>query len=467
VKGRQSESSMLKKLLRSPFTALFDEAQLLPEIRRSILFMIMGNMCGNLFNVIAAGTALTGLAGKLGANDFLFGVLTAIPFFGTLLQIPAAILVSRTKKRKKYMLTFGTLSRALWILMGLVPWIVPMQPAWLRIWTVIFLVGVSSVGGSFINVCFTPWMADLVPVTIRGRWMSLRERIGSVLAVSMGLLSAYLLDTLPGYSGYALVFVLGGTFGVLDMFCFIGVKNVPMKTASDVSLSSVLRQMHMDKPFFRFLLFWTLWSLSSNMANPFFARFALGPLQLSFMQITLAGQVTASVATVLFIPRWGRLMDRYGYKPIMWAACLVTASAPAIWLFSTPGSALTMFLFNAVGASFWCAVNLGALNTLLALSPAQHRPSYIAVFSAVTSIAGAFTGVLLGGMLLQGIQDYVAYNKVTVFGAVPDHYRIVFVLAMGLRIATVLVFLPKIENNKAATFADMRRDFFNRLIGGR
>jgi hypothetical protein len=52
---------MLKKLLKSPFTALFDEAQLLPEIRRSILFMIMGNMCGNLFNVISAGTALTGL----------------------------------------------------------------------------------------------------------------------------------------------------------------------------------------------------------------------------------------------------------------------------------------------------------------------------------------------------------------------------------------------------------------------
>ena len=171
--------------MRSPFTTLYDEVGMLPEIRRSILFMIFGNLFGNLFGTVTGSSALTGLAGDLGANDFIFGVLTAIPLFGTLMQLPAALLVSRTKKRKTYMLTFGLVSRALWILVGFVPFWIPVQPGWLRIWSLIFLVGLSSLGGSFINVCFTPWMADLVPISIRGRWLSARDRIISVIAVAV------------------------------------------------------------------------------------------------------------------------------------------------------------------------------------------------------------------------------------------------------------------------------------------
>jgi len=454
---------MLKEFFKSPFRPLYDEAGLPQEIRRSIMFMIIGNICGNLFGAIAGGSALTGFAGKLGANDFMFGVLTAIPLFGTLMQIPAAILVSRTKKRKQYMLTYGVVSRVLWIVIGIVPLFIPVLPGWLRIWTVIFLVGVSSLSGSFINVCFTPWLADLVPINIRGRWMSLRDRIVSILAVSMGLLSAYLLDRMDGYSGYILVFILGGTVGVLDMFAFIGVKNVPMNTNSDMKVGKIFKQMLTDKPFFQFLLFWTLWAFTSNLAGPYFVRYALGTLQLTFMQVTIAGQVTASVATILVIPRWGRLIDHYGNKPVMWISALVTAFTPIIWLFSRQGSPVTMFLFNAVGAAFWCATNLAALNILLGISPDNQRPSYIAIFSSVTSIAGSFLGVLLGGALLQSIQDYVSATGYTFLGMVPDHYRIVFVLSIISRVVIVLIFVPKIANDKPATFSDMGRALMNRV----
>lgn len=454
---------MSRPLLKSPFTTMYQEAGILPDIRRSIGFMILANLFGTFWGTVANGSALTGLAGALGASDLLFGILTAIPMFGTLLQIPAALLVSRTKKRKAYMLTFGLVSRSLWVLVGLVPFFIPVQPGWLRIWALIFLIGISSLGGSFINVCFTPWMADIIPIDIRGRWLSMRDKILSILSVAFGLLVARLLDVMPGFTGYAVVFVMGGIFGVLDMLSFLGVKDVPMNTESGVKVITVFRGMIADRPFFRFLLFWTVWSFTSNIAGPYFIRYALGPLQLSFLNVTLGSQVTGAVFAVMVLSHWGRLMDRYGNKPVLWISCLVAAINPIVWLFSTVGSPLTLFLFNAVGGLVWGASGLAVMNNLLRISPESQRPSYVAVFTAITSIGGSFLGVLTGGALLQGIQDTVSARNLTFFGAVPNHYLIVFVISAVLRLTTILLFLPKMENEKPFTTREMLRDLRRRI----
>jgi hypothetical protein len=44
----------------------------------------------------------------------------------TLVLIPANIMVSRTQKRKRYMLIFGVAGRAIWLVVGLVPYFLPM-----------------------------------------------------------------------------------------------------------------------------------------------------------------------------------------------------------------------------------------------------------------------------------------------------------------------------------------------------
>lgn len=454
---------MSRPLLKSPFTTMYQEAGILPDIRRSIGFMILANLFGTFWGTVANGSALTGLAGALGASDLLFGILTAIPMFGTLLQIPAALLVSRTKKRKAYMLTFGLVSRSLWVLVGLVPFFIPVQPGWLRIWTLIFLIGISSLGGSFINVCFTPWMADIIPIDIRGRWLSMRDKILSILSVAFGLLVARLLDVMPGFTGYAIVFVMGGIFGVLDMLSFLGVKDIPMNTESGVKVLTVFRGMIAHRPFFRFLLFWTAWSFTSNIAGPYFIRYALGPLQLSFLTVTLGSQVTGAVFAVMILSHWGRMMDRYGSKPVLWISCLVAAINPVVWIFSSVGNPLTLFLFNAVGGLVWGASGLAVMNVLLRISPESQRPSYVAVFTAITSIGGSFLGVLTGGALLQGIQDTVSARNLTFFGAVPNHYLIVFVISAVLRLTTILLFLPKMENEKPFTTREMLRDLRRRI----
>ena len=81
----------------------------------------------------------------------------------------------------------------------------------------------------------------------------------------------------------------------------------------------------------------------------------------------------------------------------------------------------------------------------------------MAFFSAITSILGAFLGVLAGGALLQGIQDTVTARNLLWFGHKPDHYMIVFMLSIVLRLGAIFLFLPRMGHDKQYTTRDMVR----------
>ena len=203
--------NLKRRLQGNPLNTLYDEVQMPDKIRRSLNFIILGNICGSAHGIICGGgtTAMIGLATELGANDMAFGILSAIPQIAALLQLPYSVLVNRTHKRKKYMLTLGVFSRALWLLFGLIPYFMPMASATLQLWTIIFLMGVSSCCGSVINVCWFPWLSDLTPMQIRGRWLSIRESILAAANVVIGLVVAYTLDSLPVDIRYVIVFLIG------------------------------------------------------------------------------------------------------------------------------------------------------------------------------------------------------------------------------------------------------------------
>lgn len=138
----------------------------------------------------------------------------------------------------------------------------------------------------------------------------------------VGLVTAFLLDNIPGFLGYAVVFVLGGVLGVLDMFCFLFVEEVYTQPPMPIKLFKSSRQIFQDKPFFRFMLFWTAWSFTANLSSPFLGRYALS-MGLSYMQLTLCGQIASALTTVSVVWLWGRLLDQYGSKPVLWVSCLL------------------------------------------------------------------------------------------------------------------------------------------------
>ena len=446
--------------IHSPFASLYAEARLLPDIRRSLFFILISNIFGNLFCIVCGSgtTSMIQLSNFLGAGDFEYGIITGIPLAAALLQIPCSSLVNRTQKRKKYLVTFGLFSRVLWLLFGLVPFFVPAEPDWLRLWTVIFLLGISSASGSFINVCWMPWMADLMPMGIRGRWISRRDALNAVFGVILGLIVARILDVVGGPVKYTIVFLIGGTFGVMDSLCYFFVKEKYNSPPIRQNVFQSMRGVVANKPFVRFTIFWAAWCFTANMSGMYISRYCMNEMGMSNMNVTIFGSITALFITVFVISHWGRLLDRYGCKPVMMVSGLVASLTQGFFLFMRYGDLWEMFVHNLIGAAFWSASNLAATNMQLTYSPDEGRPSYLAFFSCVTSLFGAFAGVLVGGAALDWMEK-IGVSGNTGF----DRYKILITVAITLRFFVVLFLVPKMDNDRDSTTRDMLRDFVQAL----
>lgn len=441
--------------LRKPgpfsLSLLYDEFQLPKLIRRSLNLILLANLFGNLHGIICGGgtTAMVGLANELNAGDLAFGFINGIPQAAALLQIPFSMLVNRTHRRKRYMLTLGLFSRALWILFGFIPLIVPANPAWLPLWTMIFLLGVSSCCGSVINVCWLPWFSDLAPGRLRGRWFSFRDMLVAGFNLAFGLLIAWMLDALPVYNRYIIVFALGGILGMLDMLCFAFCKEQYSDAPRRLHIGAVLKNIRKNKPFCRLVVMWTAWCFTSNLAGPYLGRYSINDMGLSFMQMTIFGTAAAAVATVLVMSRWGRALNHYGCRSVMLISAFTTSLTDVFYLFSVPGSIWPVLLRNFFGAACWSGCNLAANSMQLSASPNEARPSYIAVFACITSLAGVAFGTLCGGALLE------FWENAGLFSGSPDRLQILVILGVALRLLVTLLLVPPLENDRDGTPGQM------------
>ena len=406
----------------NPLTRLYNEAKLPQAIRRSLSLILLGNLFGNLHGIICGGgtTAMIGLANQLQAGDFAFGLLNGIPQAAALLQIPFSLLVNRTHKRKKYLLTFGLFSRFLWLLFGFIPLVVPQEPAGLALWTLIFLLGISSCCSSAINVCWFPWLSDLAPISIRGRWFSIRDSVVAACNLLFGLLVARLLDTLPIESRYIIIFLIGGTVGMLDMLCFAFCEEVYSAPPQRMHFAGIVKDILQNKPFLRLVIMWTAWS-------------------------------------ILVISRWGKALDHYGCRSVMLVAAAANSFIDLFYLFSTPGNVVPVLLRNFVGAMCWSGTNLAANSMQLSASPDKARPSYIAVFACVTSLVGTTLGTLTGGLLLEGWQSAGWFT-----GAF-DRFKALILVAVCCRLAVAAFLVPPLQNDREGTPKQLLQSVLNGL----
>jgi MFS family permease len=176
---------------------------------------------------------------------------------------------------------------------------------------------------------------------------------------------------------------------------------------------------------------------------------------LTFMQMTIFGTAAASVSTILVMSRWGRMLDRYGCRSVMLVAAVAASLTDAFYLFSVPGSIWPVLLRNFIGALFWSGCNLAANNMQLSASPDETRPSYIAVFACVTSLAGVALGTLAGGTLME------AWESAGWFSGGLDRMKALVILSVTLRLAVALLLAPRLENDNDGTPAQLIRAIAN------
>src|SRR5437764_1372915 len=94
-------------------------------LRQSLKFTLLAWIPGAFWQGATSSTAMTPFGQYLGANDFIFALITAAPNIGVLFMIPGVLAVEKLGRRKPFFIWAVTPHRALYILIGLLPWLLP------------------------------------------------------------------------------------------------------------------------------------------------------------------------------------------------------------------------------------------------------------------------------------------------------------------------------------------------------
>ena len=136
-------------------TTLTDE-----EVRVGLRNVIKDGLTSQTMGTLTGGIFLVAFALKLGASNMAIGLLAAIPSLTQLLQIPSIYLVEKVRNRRAITTYALGLSRIVWLLITLIPFLFSIQAGLTFLIVAILL---HTAFASVANCSWNSWMRDLLP----------------------------------------------------------------------------------------------------------------------------------------------------------------------------------------------------------------------------------------------------------------------------------------------------------------
>lgn len=377
-----------------------------PELKAGLRMVLRDGVATQIMANLTSGAFLVAFALLLGASNLAIGFIAALQALTQVLQIPAIYLVEATRNRKALMVASLTVSRAFWILMALIPWLIPRAYQIEAMFVALFLdFGLGTVAG----LAWHSWMRDLIPDAIMGRYMGKRMAVSTAVGAAVTLAAGVGIDAfkmsfadsspLIIYSAY---FASGGIVGLVSVYFIARTPEPTLEQRPHPNIWGSIREPFSDRNFRRLLVFLGSWSFAVNLAAPFFTVYMLKRLELS-MSVIVAFAVFSQVVNVFFFRLWGKLSDRFSNKSVLAEAGLMFISTFLLWPFVGLHGELWiviggLLLIHALAGMSTAGVSLCTGNIALKLAPRGKATAYLAVRSFVSGIA-ATIAPLLGGLM--------------------------------------------------------------------
>lgn len=425
------------------------------ELRYGLRLIIIAWGFGSVFFNTTFGAPFAAYVRRLGAGELFFSFLSAAPMFGSLAQVLSSYMVERTGRRRAIFVCTAIVQRLVWIPIALLPWVLPKGAGLL--WTLAALVFVGSIFGNLSGPAWMSWMADFVPLKMRGKYFGLRMRIGTIIGMLSALTAGLALDLwrdADSYLPYTVLFAAAAVSGAIDVLLFTRVPEPSVHEPTEPPrLTGLVRVPFRDGRFRRFITYAVFSALGFNIAGPSLWLFALETLRMGKLWANLTLMVSHMVAVVLFSPMWGRLLDRYGSRPVLRVGALALAFFPIPWVLAEPSSWRWLVVNGFIAGGFWSGLELANFNLLLGLFPRENKSIYLAAYSVIVgAVAGA--APIIGGAIAEPLKDL--HGQIGPWSIV--NYKVVFLVAFALRLFTALVVLPRVEEAGARGTRAMVRE---------
>lgn len=373
----------------------------------------------------------------LNASSFQIGALSGLSsFLPPLFQIMGSKLIER-HSRKKIIITFVTLQALMWIpilLLSLLLWknlFVAYLPTILIIFYTIYAIFGAIAGPAWFSL-----MGDIVPDDKRGKYFGNRHKITNTVLIISTILGGFLLDyfTTRGLIliGFSIFFFLACVFRLISAGLFNKHYEPKLKLEKDYYFT--LLQFIKKAPstnFGKFVIFVSLFYIGVMVGGPFISVYMLKSLNLSFTTYMIIN-MSASVATLLFMPIWGRFADKYGNRQLLKIGSFLVGIMPVLWIFS--GNPIYLiFVPQLVSGVGWAAFNLGASNFIYDSVSQSKRALCVTYYNILVGV-GILLGSFAGGLLAK----YISLGFINTF-------FILFLISGILRLGSAWIMLKRIE----------------------
>lgn len=406
------------------------------DLRRSLRFVTMAWVFGSLWLYTVSGAALTQYGKQLGLSKFWFGVLGALPFAGALIQLPASYCVARFGHRKPIFVTAAVIHRLLWLPIAAIPWIIPHAWWWPAL---LWLAAVSWAFGHVSSPAWVSWMADLVPDRMRGRYFSRRTQVGQLVGLATTMTIGYVLDLANQTGGDTLLktlsvaVALAAVAGTIDILFFLPVREAaPLQPDSNVSLWQLVRAPVADRNFRRFLAFTFTLTFAIGYVGQFAWLYLFDVVGLTNLRANILLVVIPSVVLMIFTPLWGRILDRFGRKPVLLIAGLLVVHGGAAWVFVTREHWVIGYLAAMIATAAWPGVELANFNIMLGMSAATGGKRGGSIYVAINSLVGAVAGIL-SGLFGGAIAEWLGDWQGALFGWPLTYHGVLFLISGAMR----------------------------------
>ncbi|MFW6337033.1 MAG: MFS transporter [Phycisphaeraceae bacterium] len=315
------------------------------------------------------------------------------------------------------------------------------------VWYIIGVYAVSRVSMNIGAAAWFPLLAEVVPDTIRGRFLGRMRMTWRASTTAALVLAGFWLGDDPSVSRFYPLIIAIVAVGMVRPVLFTRLPAVlPAKNAMREPILRHLGRPLRDCDFRRF----TLFTMSVGFGTVIGFAYAVPYLRKDMAfpgDVTLYASLFIGIGSIVSLVYWGKLVDRLGNRFTFLLsivgrviAMVTLALAPSYPQAGPAALAVAGFAFFFFGVGL-SGGQMGFTVRLMHIAPVEHRAAYMNLFFTVIGIGNA-VAVGVGGLLIDLLPE-----QVLIRGTPVETMRIFFVGAAGWLMLTMsgLRFLPPVR----------------------
>lgn len=376
-------------------------------LKKIFRISVISGILSQIFNtLIGSGSAfVTKFAIILNASPLHFAILAAIGQISQVFQPIGALITKNRIERKGLVITLRSIGYGITLFFIILPFIFSNEVA-IKALIILSFFSVSLL--SIANNAWIGWIADVVPLRVRGRFFSVISQYILLTSIGVGLIFGFLVDNFDivsykPFDAEKMHIVFAAIFFIGVFAAFWGLKVLSRmpekkKRIEDRYSSEMLFITIKDGNFRKFLFYNCWWMLAVGIGAPFWQPFMLQKLQMSLFEVQIYNSINV-IAALLVLRPWGKLIDAYGNKTAMRLIITLGGFNPMVWLFVNPYNYHLLYIEAVTSGIMWAGAGVVATNFVLSIAPHESRQLYSGISGAVSGLA-MMTTMLISGLFL-------------------------------------------------------------------